>query len=109
MPRHKNPISTSSTNGVRPIAPVIGKPEATLSNDARSARDVTSVQAQALSDGSRNPASHRCATRVLHRPAMHRPLRYSLAMKLAAARAAAVQPRLLALTSNVLTWREALA
>lgn len=39
-------------------------------------------------------------------PAAQRPLRYDLAMQFAAARAAAAQPRLLAITSNVVTWRE---
>lgn len=41
-----------------------------------------------------------------YRPVIRRPLRYDLAMRLAAARAAAAQPRLLIVASNVVTWRE---
>lgn len=46
------------------------------------------------------------ATPPPYRPLARRPLRYDLAMRVAAARAAAVQPRLVAAASNVITWRE---
>ncbi|WP_162876302.1 hypothetical protein [Achromobacter insuavis] len=74
-------------------------------NDPRDTPDVPAAQSQ-THDGSQYPAGHLSATQSPYRPAIRRPLRYSMAMQFAAARAAAAQPRLLAVTSNVVTWRE---
>ncbi|AMG47450.1 hypothetical protein AL520_27165 [Achromobacter xylosoxidans] len=41
-----------------------------------------------------------------YRPVLRRPMRYDLAMRTIAARAAAVQPHLTHAASNVVTWRE---
>ncbi|WP_313377961.1 hypothetical protein [Achromobacter insolitus] len=41
-----------------------------------------------------------------YRPIIRRPMRYDLAMRVTAARAAAVQPHLTHAASNVVTWRE---
>ncbi|MNY57990.1 hypothetical protein D3C86_1942730 [compost metagenome] len=41
-----------------------------------------------------------------YRPIARRPMRYDLAMRTIAARAAAVQPHLTHAASNVVTWRE---
>lgn len=49
---------------------------------------------------------HPDATPPPYRPLARRPLRFDLTMRVAAARAAAVQPRLVAAASNVITWRE---
>ncbi|MFY3457756.1 hypothetical protein ACOTJD_13925 [Achromobacter xylosoxidans] len=84
------------------------KPKATPSsnNEPRITSDVSSMEAQALRNERQTIASPLRATPSPYRPAIYRPLRYSLAMQFAAARAAAAQPRLLAVTSNVITWRE---
>lgn len=41
-----------------------------------------------------------------YRPVVRHPMRYDLAMRTVAARAAAVQPHVTAASSNVVTWRE---
>lgn len=41
-----------------------------------------------------------------YRPVVRRPMRYDLAMRTIAARAASVQPHLTPAASNVVTWRE---
>lgn len=46
------------------------------------------------------------ATPPPYRPFKRDALRYDLAMRVTAARAASVQPRLIAATSNIITWRE---
>ncbi|CUK19262.1 hypothetical protein [Achromobacter xylosoxidans] len=46
------------------------------------------------------------ATPPPYRPVARRPMRYDLAMRTAAARAAAAQPHLIPASSNVITWRE---
>ncbi|WP_338881503.1 hypothetical protein WHX56_13945 [Achromobacter veterisilvae] len=46
------------------------------------------------------------ATPPPYRPVARRPMHYDLAMRTIAARAAAVQPPLIAAASNVVTWRE---
>ncbi|HZV57013.1 MAG TPA: hypothetical protein VFF89_05005 [Sphingobium sp.] len=46
------------------------------------------------------------ATPPPYRPVVRPPLRYGLSMRVTAARAAAVQPRLIVAASNVVTWRE---
>lgn len=90
MTNHKEPNSTPSSN-----------------NDSSSTSEAIVIKVQALHDGHPLLADRLIATQAPYRSANRRPLRYSLAMKLAAARAAAAQPRLLAVTSNVVTWREA--
>ncbi len=46
------------------------------------------------------------ATPPPYRPVARRPMRYDLAMRTVAARAAAAQPHLIPASSNVITWRE---
>lgn len=49
---------------------------------------------------------HPDATLPPYRPVARRPMRYDLAMRTVAARAAAAQPHLIPASSNVITWRE---
>lgn len=81
-------------------------PTPSANNELRITSDVTSMEARKPRDERQPLTDPLSATQSPYRPAMHRPLRYSRAMQFAATRAAAAQPRLLAVTSNVVTWRE---
>lgn len=81
-------------------------PTPSSNNEPRITSNVTSMEAQALREERQPLAGPLGATQSPYRPTVHRPLRYSPAMQFAAARAAAAQPRLLAISSNVVTWRE---
>lgn len=65
-----------------------------------------SAEAKLPQDGLGCFADQSCATLPPWRPVIRRALSYDLAMRVAAARAAAAQPRLAVVTSNVITWRE---
>lgn len=65
-----------------------------------------SADAKPPQDGLGCSADQSCATLPPWRPVIRPALSYDLAMRVAAARAAAAQPRLAAVASNVITWRE---
>lgn len=90
MAHQMNPNPTSSANEVQRniCAPVVP------------------AEVKALQEGLGCSADQFCATLPPWRPVIRRALSYDLAMRVAAARAAAAQPRLAVVASNVITWRE---
>ena len=67
---------------------------------------VVPVEAKAPPEKLERFADHSSATLPPYRPVIRRPLRYDLAMRMTAARAAAAQPPLTVVASNIITWRE---
>lgn len=67
---------------------------------------VPAAQAKAPQEKLERFADHSSATLPPYRPVIRRPLRYDPAMRMAAARAAAAQPPLAVVASNIITWRE---
>ena len=64
------------------------------------------AQAKAPQEKLERFVDHSSATLPPYRPVIRRPLRYDLAMRMTAARAADAQPPLAVVASNIITWRE---